>query len=186
MTSIADCFPEYLPDASCFRCPSTKDRPWFRTNAPRPVRDRNGDGEIDDDDILPGEAYVWSNRNHTLMNSSYGYDCRIYPSALANHAIAADMDGSQDRVEKGRTANHRDGHHVLYVDCSAEWRSTNFCSSDPNDNIFAEEPWHADTDSFVSDNTPPDADSPPGAFNDLSASYDAYPDLHPRPRRSEL
>ncbi len=185
MTSIAELYPLYLNHVNSlrarhFRCPSTKDRAWFRTNAPRPVKDRNGNGQINDDDVLPSEAYVWSNRNHTLMNSSYGYDCRIYPSAVGNHAILGDMDGTQGTILGRSTANHRDGQNVLYLDCSAKWQNTNFCSNDRNDNTFAEDPWHADTDSFISDNTPPGPDDTPGAFNDLSVSYDDYPDLPPR------
>lgn len=179
MTSLAILYPLYIDDTQYFRCPSTTDRPWVRTNVPSPVGDSDGDGKTAHKEVLPGQAYVWSNRNYTLMESSYGYDCRIYPAAVTYHANMADMDGSNCAPSKSDTANHRNGHHVLGIDGSVVWKTIAFCSIDPNDNIFTEDPWQADTDSFISDNTPPGSDETPGAFNDLTVSYDPYKDLHP-------
>jgi len=179
MTSIAELYPQYLRTSALFRCPSTNRKPFFSSNIPCLPNTSTPSRMIWKPEYGP---YYFTQRNHTLNNSSYGYDCRVYPSAVSNHLLMADMDGSQER-EGGRSANHRDGHNVLLVGGAVKWQTNNYCSYDPLDNIFAEDPWHADTDNFISDNTPPGADRTPGAFNDLSISYNGYPDLRPmKPR----
>ena len=89
------------------------------------------------------------------------------------------MDGSFNTDADTPTVNHLGDQNVLYADGGVRWVRSNFCSNDSNDNIYSEDPWNADTDSFISDNTPPGSDDTPGAFNDLTVSYDGYPDLHP-------
>lgn len=108
--------------------------------------------------------YAFSQRNYTLVDSSYGFDCRIYPAAVSNHAILADMDGSYQKNRDTATQNHSAGQNVLYVDGSVRFQTANFVSNDVNDNIYSESSWdtgsaaalsgwHADTDSYISDNT---------------------------------
>ena len=164
MTSIAELYPIYLQSASVFRCPASRNEPYFRTNLPLPALGRR---------LTP---YEYSNRNHTLIDSSYGYDCRVYPAAVSNHLFMADMDGSANGIR-----NHARGQNILNVDGAVQWKETNYASNDPIDNIFIEDPWHADTDSFISDNTSSlrPLDAAADEFNDLSISYDGYPYLHP-------
>ena len=64
---------------------------------------------------------------------------------------------------------------------AVRWISTNYGSNDMLDNIFVEDPWHADTDSFVSGDllSPTDWNAPPEHDYGLTLSYEAYPDLQP-------
>ena len=179
MTSIACLYPAYVDDSQLFCCPSTEDRPAFVFNVSSHIIDRDGDGQVTVSDLLPGQSSLWKQRNHTLRNSSYGYDSRVSPRAPRKHAILADMDGTWMASRDTMTQNHAGWHNVLYVNGSVKWCDFNFYSDDPQDNIFCENPWHADTDSFISDNTPVGPDEDPTAFHDLSVSYDPYPDLHP-------
>jgi prepilin-type processing-associated H-X9-DG protein len=59
------------------------------------------------------------------------------------------MDGTYQLFTDTETQNHAGGQNVLYVDGHVAWKASNFCSNDPNDNIFAEDPWNADTDSYI-------------------------------------
>jgi len=189
MTSIGMLYPLYVDNAKPFRCPSTEDEPALHVNAPQPIVDCNtsgartsgdddwgdADGVIDDFDIIyGGGAFSWSNRNYTLGDpddpvdtSSYGYDPRIYPSAATTLAIFGDMDGSWNMNRDTASQNHAGGQNVLYVDGSVKWQGENFASTDPEDNLFTEHTWHADTDTYLLDE---DAD-------DLDSSYDTYEDL---------
>lgn len=193
LTSLGCLYPGYLTDVNCFRCPVRMAKPWLRFNAPFPIRDTNTDGHITNTDLRAGQEYLWKLRNYTVRVSSYGYDCRIRPKAAAGHAIAGDMDGTFRNISNAGVANHEYGQHILYVDGSVKWHVRNFVSDADDDHIFAENPWHADTDSFISDNTAAlsDAasvpvpwywDNTPDQYNNLSVSYDAYPDLHPDAR----
>ena len=193
MTSLANLYPQFLYTVKCFRCPSTEDEPTVTINIPSQMGgdgglwvdgDRNNDGDITDagegtkDGMCdPGELtgdpqsqpltwYLYSNRNHTLVDSSFGYDCRLYPAAVSNHVIYGDMDGSYQQNRDTSTQNHEGGQNILYVDGSARWQANNFVSNDINDNIYTESgfdkvsgdprtSWHADTDSYISDNTDP-------------------------------
>jgi prepilin-type N-terminal cleavage/methylation domain-containing protein/prepilin-type processing-associated H-X9-DG protein len=171
-TSLGCLYPQYLSTPRVFKCPSVEDQPSFVVNSP----------------FYPGTAltinntgstgagaypYMWSNRNWTLTSnqavstvwsgiraSSYGYDPRIYPSAVSNMVIMADWDGSWQNNHDTATQNHDGGQNVLYVDGSAKWQGMNYCSNDPIDNIFVEggmsnvgvnNPvyWNADTDVWL-------------------------------------
>jgi len=169
MTSIANLYPQYLGTAKPFRCPSVEKEPTFVVNVPV---GGNGSPSIA---LVSGvwviqDPYRYSNRNYTLVTSAYGYDCRIFPSAVSNHAILADMDGSWQNNHDTATQNHEGGQHVLYVDGHVSWTGANYVSNNPLDNIFTEGTsrgrwapyadsgtldtggaWHADTDSFVID-----------------------------------
>ena len=112
---------------------------------------------------------------------------------MSNHAILGDMDGTYQQNHDTATQNHEEGHNILYVDGHVKWQTTNYVSNDLNDNIFTEAgstagdiradhtAWHADTDSFLSDNT--DALDPDLAdenqYDDLTGSYDTFNDLRP-------
>jgi len=149
MTSIGNLYPQYLPIARSFRCPSVEDQPSFVVNDPTP-------GAVGGPGTNAQYAYIWSNRNWTLNGSSYGYDCRIYPSAVSNHAILGDMDGTWQNNHDTATQNHDGGQNVLFVDAHVSWVGANYCSNDPNDNIYTEGSstgtfWSADTDSYLVD-----------------------------------
>ena len=183
MTSIGLLYPLYLDDARAFRCPSTENEPFLTQNVPAPVYDETttgdtshdascvADGTIDRYDALHLEAtFVYSNRNYTMNDSSYGYDCRVAPSAASNHAIMADMDGSYAMNRDTHTQNHVGGQHVLYTDGAVQWVEANYVSDTQEDNIFVEDAVHADSDTYISIST---GDFPTGV------SYDTYGDLHP-------
>jgi prepilin-type N-terminal cleavage/methylation domain-containing protein/prepilin-type processing-associated H-X9-DG protein len=147
MASLGLIYPEYLPNARTFKCPSTENEPLLQT-ALGDDQNANVDGHT---------PYVWSNRIYTLEDSSYGYDCRIYPSAVSNHAILADMDGSYQFNRDTATQNHTGGQNVLFVDGAVRFMGNNYVSNEPTDNIFTEGAsdagvvvyWHADTDSWI-------------------------------------
>jgi prepilin-type N-terminal cleavage/methylation domain-containing protein len=184
MTSIALLYPEYLDTAAPFKCASTENEPYMSVNVPAPIVDTNANGRIDAAEVT--DPYAWSNRNYTLMDNSYGYDCRMYPSAASNHAIFGDMDGTYFYNRDSSTQNHVGGQNILYIDGRVNFARGNFVSNETKDNIFTEtgmpnndsettgDPlnlvfqngWHADTDSFLVDEDVI-----------LTASYDSYLDL---------
>jgi len=161
-TCIGCLYPQYINTPRVFRCPSTEDQPSFVVNTPQGVATTTSD------------PYLWSQRNWTLTSnlavntlittiraSSYGYDPRIYPSAVSNMVIMADWDGSYQNNHDTSTQNHDGGQNVLYVDGSAKWQGANYVSNDPIDNIYAEGGvgtlngasvtlyWSADTDCWL-------------------------------------
>lgn len=194
MTSLANLYPGYIGTDQAFRCPSaTDDRPVIQVNG----------------DQATMTAYQWSNRNYTLRDSSYGYDCRIYPNSKSNHVILGDMDGSYQVDKDTNTQNHEEGQNVLFVDGGVRWVQNNYVSENPVDNIFVVggqdtydsgatevsfwNSWSADTDSYITDQ---DQDHDP-ATDDFVLdpalvspwtgpdptdvySYEPYPALHPR------
>jgi len=196
MTSIGLLYPEYLNTAKAFRCPSTENEPSLPEN--RPMIDGSGSPSIGVGTTYLGTAgsnatgpYWFSNRNQTLSDSSYGYDCRIYPSAVSNHAIYADMDGTYQNDKDTATQNHEGGQNVLFVDGAVTFKGNNYVSNEPTDNIFVESQWHADTDSYISRSTG-DFQSTQSknryevahSINDggttrVGASYATYDDLYP-------
>jgi prepilin-type N-terminal cleavage/methylation domain-containing protein len=181
-TSIALLYPGYLKSTNVFKCPSMEDKPVFTLNDPMTAYG------VPSSSDTAAFAYEWSLRNYTLIGvmdnefppggvipvtanqykgMSYGYDCRIYPSAVSNHAIYGDMDGSYSYNRDTATQNHEGGQHILKVDGAVTWMDRNYASNDEMDNVFTEEPWGADTDSFLRD-----TDS-----QTLTLSYDGYRDL---------
>jgi prepilin-type N-terminal cleavage/methylation domain-containing protein/prepilin-type processing-associated H-X9-DG protein len=168
--SIANLYPQYLNAASVFRCPSTEDYPWISINIP--WKDKAQITTIGDDgqpilaDIDEGERFEWSNRNYTLKKSSYGYDARVFPSANSGHPLFGDMDGSYAANNDASMANHDGGQNVLYVDGHVEWVQGNYASNAEDDNIYTEDAWGADTDSYLVRLT-----------TELSSSYDGYTSL---------
>lgn len=173
--SIANLYPQYLGNANAFRCPSTEDAPFMEVNIPLnadgdPVIESIVNGQPDLNEVEAGEEYLWSNRNYTLVDSSYGYDARIYPSAVSNHAIFGDMDGSYAANRDESFANHDGGQNVLYVDGHVSWEQGNYASNAEQDNIFTQADWSADTDSFLVRTT---------AL--LGPSFDGYTSLQKNP-----
>jgi prepilin-type N-terminal cleavage/methylation domain-containing protein len=162
-TSLGCLYPQYINTPRVFRCPSTEDQPSFVVNTPQGVASSTA------------QPYFWSNRNWTLKSnqtlgpvptgvetmrsSSYGYDPRIYPSAVSNMAILADWDGSWQNNHDTATQNHEGGQNVLYVDGGVKWQGANYVSNDPIDNIYMEGGiggqnantvhWNADTDCYL-------------------------------------
>jgi hypothetical protein len=205
-TSIGNLYPQYIDNARTFDCPSGQHwgrAPAFEPNIP--------DGTFDE---VTGELlrpFMLGVMNWSLWRGDYGYDPRIYPSAVSNHVIYGDMDGSCVSEPLGSgyiTANHDEGQNVLHVDGHVTWEETNYASNDPNDNIFTEagildvthqeklsgneafilDPntpgWHADTDSYISDDIM--MPRPPGGWpgDDLGLCHwkdggSYYPSLMP-------
>ena len=183
LTSLALLYPEYLYTAAVFKCPSMENAPYLTVHWPTDVTDSalgvgwwgttagtdaDADGQITAEEALDAVndknntvnradeelmKYYWSQRNWVMHDISYGYDCRIYPSAVSNHAIYGDMDGTYAYNRDTSTQNHEGGNHILYVDVHVKFPRANLCTSDRNDNVFIEDPWNADTDSYISDNT---------------------------------
>lgn len=110
-----------------------------------------------DDGLYAMYNRTWSLGYTAPTWSSYGYDVRVVPSAGLNHVIMADMDGSYATSPEKSAQNHAEGQNILFVDGHVAWRTGNFVSNDPEDNVFAEaykpgsitQGWHADTDSFM-------------------------------------
>jgi prepilin-type processing-associated H-X9-DG protein len=189
-TSLGNLYPRYLQKANLFRCPSTEDDPSFMLNLPAESR---GAVQVKTQGGRQIETFVGTlpqSSNWTLVSnqpvgvfvgqniiraSSYGYDPRIWPRAPGGHVVAADWDGSWQLDHDTSTQNHDEGQNVLFVDGHAKWKKNNFCSNDPNDNVFSEDNWDADRDSFLVDS---DAA--------LSVSFDGYKHLHypPEDRRA--
>jgi prepilin-type N-terminal cleavage/methylation domain-containing protein len=172
-TSLGCLYPQYINTPRIFKCPSTEDNPSFVVNTPVGITTTVISGTYTT--CLP--PFLWSQRNWTLTSSlpvsitnatvracSYGYDPRIYQSAVSNMAIMADWDGSWQNNHDTSDQNHDGGQNVLYVDASVQWKSANYVSNDPIDNIYVEGGesnisagtlgsgavyWNADTDSFL-------------------------------------
>ena len=162
LTSIANLYPQYLYTVRVFRCPSTEDEPLATVNAYGTAGD-----------------YEYSLRNWTLSDVSYGYDCRQAPSTVSSHAIMADMDGSWQHNHDTATQNHEGGQNVLYVDGAVKWQQSNYVSNDIIDNIYIQNGWHADTDSYLSRNDEDGSGYDDTGVDGLSDSYDGYHDLQP-------
>jgi prepilin-type processing-associated H-X9-DG protein len=79
----------------------------------------------------------------------------------------ADMDGTWQMNHDTPSQNHDGGQNILYMDGHVSWKQDNFCSNDPNDNIFIEDPWNADTDSYLI-----------RMNSGLGKSFKGYPSLH--------
>ena len=175
MASLALLYPLYMETDRVFKCPSQEHETHITVHWPTDLWDLwkglsnpdvNDDGVADQEDVAryardpnaDGRArqYLWSLRTWLLNKSSYGYDCRVYPAAASGHIILGDMDGSYALNRDTATQNHTGGNHLLAIDGHVNWAERNNVSNDSNDNVYAENPWHADTDSFVSDNTTPD------------------------------
>lgn len=146
-SSLGLLYPKYLTDAKVFRCPSTENETAFTP-----------DGE--------GANCTW-----TLTGSSYGYDPRVLRQAGEGVVIMADMDGVFSYSRDSGMQNHaNNGANVLYADGHVKWVDSfesNFTSDNPKDNIFAPDPWDADTDAYLVNED----------LNDLTISFDGYEHL---------
>ena len=130
--SLAMLYPEYNSgNVRIFKCPSTEDEPMiFMTNV--------------------GGSRRWSFGSQPYW-SSYGYDHTILPArAGSGQAVCADMDGTVVSDPDSASTNHTQGQNVLYYDGHVAWKTTNYASDDPFDNIYTREPnWSADTDATI-------------------------------------
>jgi prepilin-type N-terminal cleavage/methylation domain-containing protein/prepilin-type processing-associated H-X9-DG protein len=201
LTSMGNLYPGYLSELQVFRSPSTEALPSATVNIPTGATTTGEIPEVDGgaagEDVI--DAFKYSQRNWSLYSISYGIDVRIYPAAVSKHAIAADMDGTYIQNRDTATQNHELGQNVLFVDGHVEWKSANYVSDAQEDNIYTEDAWHADTDSFlwdgvVLDDTEhligrgldgalsaddnPDTGDAESFYGDLRASYEEYTDLH--------
>ena len=168
-TSLACLYPQYISTPRIFKCPSTEDQPSFVVNTPWGVTTVLISGTYSQVEPL----FLWSQRNWTLTSnlpvsinnaqvraSSYGYDPRIYQAAVSNMAIMADWNGSWQSNHDTSDQNHDGGQNVLYVDGDVGWKTANYVSNDPIDNIYVEGGvsnvtaglqiyWNADTDAYL-------------------------------------
>ena len=172
-TSLGCLYPQYISTPRIFKCPSTEDQPSFVVNTPFGITTVVTTGTYQQNQPL----FLWSQRNWTLTSnlpvsitnaqvrtSSYGYDPRIYQAAVSNMAIMADWDGSWQNNHDTSDQNHDGGQNVLYVDASVQWKTANYVSNDPIDNIYVEGGvsniaygtsgagqvyWNADTDAYL-------------------------------------
>ena len=133
--SLALLYPDMLPTAQIFRCPSTEDSPSISI------------GPLDANKV---PTYKSFGRGRPTW-SSYGYDNkvgRILRNIDVMRPISGDMDGSSVIDSNSATANHRGGQNLLFYDGHAAWKSVNTWTPRDNivDNIFT-----MDTDAFGSD-----------------------------------
>jgi len=142
-SSLGTLYPRYLQTARAFRCPSTENEPAFVPH-----------GE--------GSNTVW-----VLTGSSYGFDPRVSRTADGKVVIMADMDGNFSMSQDTATRNHSGGQNVLYADGHVKWIEDNYASDDSKNNIFAQDPWDADTDTYLVR----------GDLNNLTVSFDGYDHL---------
>jgi prepilin-type N-terminal cleavage/methylation domain-containing protein/prepilin-type processing-associated H-X9-DG protein len=198
LTSIGNLYPGYLEDLAVFRCPSKEDAPVATVNIPDGATNDGGVPTQDGGNSTLTNAYKYSQRNWSLYNISYGFDVRLYPATVSQHVIGADMDGTYVNNRDTSTANHALGQNVLFVDGHVDWSNGNNISDNSDDNIFVEDAWHADTDSFLWDGVDTadgghligrdtdgalkaedDTVTPQITFNgNLRASHHEYNDLH--------
>lgn len=149
MTSLGCLYPDYLAGPGIFRCPATDDTPDFAPRVARPAKDAR-------------------DRTRTLTGGSYGYDPRLAPRGPQDRILFADMDGTNIVNPASGSANHEDGQNVLFLDGHVAWSESNHCSDNPDDNIYTEDPWNADTDTYLLRQDAP-----------LGASFLGYDSLHP-------
>ena len=136
-TGFGMLYPEYLYGPRIFRCASTSDEPFLIENLPV------GAGTSDSD------PYHFYQRTFQVWDASFGYDSRIRPSAVSQHCYLGDADGSYALERNIGTSNHYGGMNLLYVDGSVRWTQENYKSQNPDDNVYEEEWWDADTDSWI-------------------------------------
>ena len=99
LTSLGNLYPNYLQTVKIFKCASVENEPQTTINVPTGLAWTDAgalNGQCDPTEIGAGDVnlYLYSLRNHTLSDLSYGYDCRLYPAMVSNHVIYGDMDGS--------------------------------------------------------------------------------------------
>ncbi len=133
LDSLALLYPEQLPAANIFKCPSTADTPKLKIETKGSGSNTYRVSSFEDD-------------------PSYGYDHECnFRVVSPNAAIMADMDGSSILAPKSITANHRGGQNVLYFDGHVKWRDSNYCGEhDYHDNVFTDEGWDSpDSDAYI-------------------------------------
>ena len=154
--ALALLYPAYVDAVKVFACPSTEHDPIFYMEA-----DTTGTGTA--------TSYHKFFGIHTFPNqfncTSYGYDEEThFRDITPSTAMAADMDGSSSTHPDTETADHDSGQNVMYFDSHVSWKSTNYASNDPLDNIYANTKnddgvlWGADTDAAINRT---DGDNPP-------------------------
>jgi len=173
--SMAMLYPDFtMGSKKIFGCPSTEDVPdiWYVQGGRWPSEALLS-GTLDGVTLprtLEGQKRAWfgtsTNRAGSWgdpKHSSYGYDNLLHVSRAGSaHAIAADMDQQATRDPNWARGNHQMGVHVLYFGGHVLWKTDNFASNEPLDNIFEsqwrgvsstnspDKYWHPDTDSFIS------------------------------------
>ena len=166
LASLGCFYPDYLIYPNVFRCPSAENAPHFEIHASESQMNTEPKQE---------------KANWVLVDSSYGYDCRVLPRISADSPVVADMDGSYKAGDDSATQNHTGVQNVLFADGSVKWLDMEavWMFGPGQEDIYTEDPWHADTDAFISNNTWRGQQRTPSGPDDLGPSYDPYPSLHP-------
>ena len=91
------------------------------------------------------------------------------------------MDGTGSQSRDICMRNHTDGQNVLFADGHVMWKGMAevWAFGAVLEDIYTEDPWHADTDAFISNNMSGGRRGLPAGPDDLGPSYDPYPSLHP-------
>jgi hypothetical protein len=138
--SMALLYPSYMDNVKVFNCPSQ--------DKAAELRQSNTGGAI------------WKCFNTAALTAygptmafgpSYGYDHKShFRDMTPGSALAADMDGTASTNDSTVTSNHEGGQHVMYFDAHVVWKSTNYSSNDPLDNVYtAQAGWGVDTDAII-------------------------------------
>jgi prepilin-type N-terminal cleavage/methylation domain-containing protein/prepilin-type processing-associated H-X9-DG protein len=175
-TSLGNLYPQYVDTSKILKCPSVEKDASFAESIPFGTGTANSSlpkmtlvgPPLNANTMVSPYPYEWSNRNAVLQGSTYGYDPRIYPSAVSSHAIFGDMDGSYSANRDTPSQNHMGFQNILYVDGHVAGVQGNYVSDNSDDNIYAENPWNCDTDSYLVSND----------HKGLTLSYTEYPTVH--------
>jgi prepilin-type N-terminal cleavage/methylation domain-containing protein/prepilin-type processing-associated H-X9-DG protein len=164
------------------------------------IDDSDSDGVID---CEPNTYVRYGTETTTAYKSSYMYDeVTHYRDVGAGQAIAADADGYTWRMGNGipatydiddngadgtpmwvrtpRKPNHTDGQNVMYFDGHVDWKTNNYCSDVPEDNIYTpggmgagynNGQWNRDTDAFLWDGANDPVQLSPLDMNDNPVTF---------------
>jgi len=152
-------YPGYVENTKVFACPSTDDNPFITFERVKVEHVANRIYYVRHSGFY---VYDVGNDENVYRYPSYAYDpyTNFYRVGGSN-AVAADLDGTSTNPDIDRAAassNHTGGQGVLYFDGHVEWKTTNYASQDPDDNIWFDEVnttetdnprWHRDTDAFL-------------------------------------
>jgi prepilin-type N-terminal cleavage/methylation domain-containing protein/prepilin-type processing-associated H-X9-DG protein len=172
--SLTLLYPEFVTNTAVFGCPSTEDKPivamkthviywWKHGYASATVAGVRRYYTWFGENPASG-TYTWILGMGTIIVngsgravtgpqwSSYGYDDRVHHAlAGAGHVVAGDMDETAASMSPGGTANHIGGGNFMYFDGHVKFQKSNYCSNNPDDNVFRSEgmTWAPETDSWL-------------------------------------
>lgn len=145
--SLALLYPDLLPTASIFECPSAGDTPQIKLEYKSVDDGKGGTRQQVERKFFADE----SGNDQKPFWTSFGYDNTIgYRNIDPMMPTAADMDGSSVTSANSASANHRGGHNILYYDTHVDWKQVStWKHHDQDDNIFEEDLGGGDTDTWL-------------------------------------